>query len=701
MGCVIAMTRRLTSLTGWWRRVCSYAYTARCSTSHVALGIATVLHRSAEWPDDMSCLIFEGDILSAFDNARPKHVAVALQSMGVPADCIASILEEQRELVITPDFQNLAFDEFESVRLNKCITQGGVHSTFCWNALIGYCIMLILPCWHSAGLGLWLNEELVTHMVWSDNVWLFARDQGQLQRMLPPLTRLLNFYGLSWKAKSLKIYPGGRSFITYPMPTFDFQVNDEDYHIETYIEGTVLGTETDKDGDTMTAVQRQILRAQSSFFAEKEVLLCRDVPFSKKAAHFSKVVIPVLLHGCGSWTCRQLVLKALKGFEGRCLRLMYNFRKSDNMDWVTWHRLAIGKPRKMFVTLGHKLITVRYMERLLKFASTLMSAPPSCAPLGLIKTILEWRDSVWWKSCQTVAEDMQVRTGWRHARPGGLRTRWDEIFLDTFGEDWRKVISAKMTPFEWKTLSAQFVVQGHNHCKMELSAPPIVQLPDQDFQPPAKKEKRALPPTWYSESFISNKSFHIEINGDSGSVISWLNGQNPCDGPARPIVLVLRQMLQSIWLSSNFGAMAPQLNFGKWIPRDYNTIADSMATTAIEFGPRMIQNCAVRSRARLFRVFFDGGFRENVMGAGWHLQQSWSREDDGTPIWVQGPQVAVRVHPSMFKFAVPANSTIAETVACWEATSAILHALIHGHVAISPHCEVMRSGILSDFNISS
>ena len=84
------------------------------------------------------------------------------------------------------------------------------------------------------------------------------------------------------------------------------------------------------------------------------------------------------------------------------------------------------------------------------------------------------------------------------------------------------------------------------------------------------------------------------------------------------------------------------------------------------------------------------------MGAGWSLEQAWVFEN-GAPVWRQGPQVGIAI-PACWagKDGVP-NFTIVEAVACWEATSAILQAVIKGAILLTPHCLVERQGRLREF----
>ena len=107
----------------------------------------------------------------------------------------------------------------------------------------------------------------------------------------------------------------------------------------------ILGSLVDDTGDTNVMVQAQIQKATGAFYRDAELLLCKNIAFTKKVSHYLKHVLPVALHGCGAWICKQGTLILLHGFETRMLKLMFGCKKNKKMDWVMWHRLATNKAK--------------------------------------------------------------------------------------------------------------------------------------------------------------------------------------------------------------------------------------------------------------------------------------------------------------------------------------------------------------------
>ena len=112
--------------------------------------------------------------------------------------------------------------------MSACIAQGGVHGTYSWNALIGYIMQLMLPGWLSKRCGVELNDSFITHAVWSDNVWLFAKSVDELKQMVRPLTLMLKHYGLEWKDKSLQVLRGSAHFHELPEHNVVVQCNADE-----------------------------------------------------------------------------------------------------------------------------------------------------------------------------------------------------------------------------------------------------------------------------------------------------------------------------------------------------------------------------------------------------------------------------------------------------------------------------------------
>ena len=100
------------------------------------------------------------------------------------------MLVEMLSLHVQPTFENLEFTSW--VPWTKCIRQGGVESTFSWNLIFGWFMSMLHPAWCSSGFGIAVSSSVtVTHLLWSDNLYIIAKNIGEWQIMFTQLTNLL------------------------------------------------------------------------------------------------------------------------------------------------------------------------------------------------------------------------------------------------------------------------------------------------------------------------------------------------------------------------------------------------------------------------------------------------------------------------------------------------------------------------------
>ena len=212
----------------------------------------------------------------------------------------------------------------------------------------------------------------------------------------------------------------------------------------------------------------QLLKAQGAFCSEAAVLLCPYVSLEKKIRHYIKCIVPVALHGCGCWTVKLAVLEALSGFEARSLKRMVGLEKKANMTWVQWHRQSVHLGRHAMCSLQHNTLTVRFCERLIKFAHGIFSCK-GCVPSSMVQRVLTWKSTTHWKTTEAISQPLTP--GWRHATRGRLRIRWDEGFFACLGGGWENMLSGlTLTPGEWKKLVAKFVDDAHEFAGVEIPA---------------------------------------------------------------------------------------------------------------------------------------------------------------------------------------------------------------------------------------
>ena len=115
--------------------------------------------------------------------------------------------------------------------------------------------------WELNGIGFRLSnagdEEVVTvsHILWADNVYLFATDDKMADFMLRGVTRVLvDKLSLTWKAKSLEAMHGAHSRCVSREPFRTVAEEGKDALMPLVSAFRVLGETIDEDGQTRTSM---------------------------------------------------------------------------------------------------------------------------------------------------------------------------------------------------------------------------------------------------------------------------------------------------------------------------------------------------------------------------------------------------------------------------------------------------------------
>lgn len=208
--------------------------------------------------------------------------------------------------------------------------------------------------------------------------------------------------------------------------------------------------------------------------------------------------------------------------------------------------------------------------------------------------------------------------------------------------------------------------------------------------PPAKKARTERPPCFIDKTFMFDDTFHIQIFGDSATVISWMNMRSVGEGVLYPQVRRMRSIMHQMWTQLNFGPLSMAEDIFQWTPRRFNVTADELADIGCLTGNRILEQKPIRACSRFFRVHFDGSAQQGKIGGGWFLEQVWAR-CNGLPEWHSTLKVAISIPTTI----LPATAIAAETMACCEAMLAILNIVEKGYVTLTPRCRVLPAGRLT------
>jgi len=293
-----------------WRHICNYGFEKCRAVVDVAGSIMILLNRSHEWADECPAFIFEGDIKSAFGYMSHSIAEEAMVAAGWPENSIAAVHSSNSTLTCSATIAEL---EVEYVHINACYRQGSVEGPRIWKMIMMHVLSLIVPLWFEMGYGLridsWIDRggdvrnepRVLTHFIWADNVWLLANSSAQLRHIVKSLTSLLSDRKLIWKASDMKcMSTSSRGIADFYIDAMDENFEKCEMLVENVNDLTVLGTKIAWNGDTITAMNHRLGKAEGQFAEFREVLCTRAGSLKKIFEEYVKRVVPVFLHGCGA-----------------------------------------------------------------------------------------------------------------------------------------------------------------------------------------------------------------------------------------------------------------------------------------------------------------------------------------------------------------------------------------------------------------
>lgn len=198
-----------------------------------------------------------------------------MEKAGAHPHLVAAILEESRLLKLHVNFQDCS----TTVPFNKCLKQGGKESPPIFRDGLIAVLMPTIRRWKRLKIGVDMDGFLLNHLIWADNIFLFAETQQQLRMMILEIGNELEKAKMHWKADSLKIMSTDNEDL---LPD-TIRQGRRVFKIEKVDKMMVLGTEVDQRGCSKTSAIYRMKVAEKKCFAERWTLtLQRAFPTSTK-----------------------------------------------------------------------------------------------------------------------------------------------------------------------------------------------------------------------------------------------------------------------------------------------------------------------------------------------------------------------------------------------------------------------------------
>lgn len=188
----------------------TYGFSRGCKTLDVGSIIREFLKKFAG--SRRGLVVGAGDIQTAFDMMVHESIldALHMERLDINARIAAAKQLKDKRLHLEVPHS----DRAEPVRIERGGMQGGILTTYGFNALMRAIFQKLEPIWQMINLGVMLDIDdesagLLTHLIWADNIFLFAESVRDYQITSDMITAEIHSLRHEWKPISLQFLFAG------------------------------------------------------------------------------------------------------------------------------------------------------------------------------------------------------------------------------------------------------------------------------------------------------------------------------------------------------------------------------------------------------------------------------------------------------------------------------------------------------------
>lgn len=185
-------------------------------------------------------------------------------------------------------------------------------------------------------LGLSIDGRTLTHLRFADDIVLFAKTSGDLNKMLNELSYESEKIGLKLNPEKTKVMTNG---VKDSINIRESQIS----YVEEYI---YLGQLISPKDNINKEIERRIANSWKRYWSLREVMKDKNLHISTKSKLFNICILPVLLYGSQTWTitkntsnkiaiCQRAMERSMLGVKRKDRLRNINIRKKTKVQDVT------------------------------------------------------------------------------------------------------------------------------------------------------------------------------------------------------------------------------------------------------------------------------------------------------------------------------------------------------------------------------
>ena len=118
-------------------------------------------------------------------------------------------------------------------------------------------------------------------------------------------------------------------------------------------------------GGDAASIATALRKATGAYWSQTMCLQSRSASRSLRFKHYLKFVVPILLHGCQTWTCCRKLHNRFQIWENNMLRKMMPIKNIEDEAWQMFFRRHSRYVRNMFMTESYMSMSERVLRAIL------------------------------------------------------------------------------------------------------------------------------------------------------------------------------------------------------------------------------------------------------------------------------------------------------------------------------------------------
>ena len=266
------------------------------------------------------CLAYV-DYEKAFDSIEFTPLFRALENQGVDPAYTNIIKDLYNGATSTLKLHR----DSDKIKLERGARQGDNISPKLFTACLQDAIISKIN-WDNKGIN--IDGEHLSHLIFADDIILFAKSPIELESMLTDIHRASKPVGLNMHL--------GKTKVMFNDHTNQTTVTVDGKNIEQVSSYVYLGKTVTNDGDLLPEIKRRIGLGWAAFGKVENIMKSRKASMEIKSKIFNEYILPVMAYGCETWALNKTMMDKLAVAQRKMERIMLGITLQDQRrnDWI-------------------------------------------------------------------------------------------------------------------------------------------------------------------------------------------------------------------------------------------------------------------------------------------------------------------------------------------------------------------------------